>query len=161
MKWFIKCIKNYTLFKGRASRTEFWYFILYWAIFYVIIIAVDRVLGFNFINLKTLPFSEYIPLANLYDEVGLLTVIYRPLTILPSLAVISRRLHDINRSGWWCLMCVTPLVIILIIFLCKKSDESENQFGLNPSSIQTKNPAKEKGLVQIDFHFHHFFCKEK
>jgi uncharacterized membrane protein YhaH (DUF805 family) len=133
MKWFIKCIKNYTLFKGRASRTEFWYFILYWAIFYVIIIAVDRVLGFNVINLKTLPFSEYIPLANLFEEVGLLTVIYRPLTILPSLAVISRRLHDINRSGWWCLMCVTPLIVILIIFLCKKSDENENQFGPKPS----------------------------
>ncbi len=133
MKWFIKCIKNYTLFKGRASRTEFWYFILYWAIFYVIIIAVDRVLGFNVINLKTLPFSEYIPLANLFEEVGLLTVIYRPLTILPSLAVISRRLHDINRSGWWCLMCVTPLIVILIIFLCKKSDENENQFGAKPS----------------------------
>ena len=133
MKWFIKCIKNYTLFKGRASRTEFWYFILYWAIFYVIIIAVDRVLGFNVINLKTLPFSEYIPLANLFEEVGLLTVIYRPLTILPSLAVISRRLHDINRSGWWCLMCVTPLIFILIIFLCKKSDENENQFGPKPS----------------------------
>ena len=133
MKWFIKCIKNYTLFKGRASRTEFWYFTLYWAIFYVIIIAVDRVLGFNVINLKTLPFSEYIPLANLFEEVGLLTVIYRPLTILPSLAVISRRLHDINRSGWWCLMCVTPLIVILIIFLCKKSDENENQFGPKPS----------------------------
>ena len=133
MKWFIKCIKNYTLFKGRASRTEFWYFILYWAIFYVIIIAVDRVLGFNVINLKTLPFSEYIPLANLFEEVGLLTVIYRPLTILPSLAVISRRLHDINRSGWWCLMCVTPLIVILIIFLCKKSDKNENQFGPKPS----------------------------
>ena len=129
----MKCIKNYTLFKGRASRTEFWYFILYWAIFYVIIIAVDRVLGFNVINLKTLPFSEYIPLANLFEEVGLLTVIYRPLTILPSLAVISRRLHDINRSGWWCLMCVTPLIVILIIFLCKKSDENENQFGPKPS----------------------------
>ena len=133
MKWFIKCIKNYTLFTGRASRTEFWYFLLYWAIFYVIIIAIDRVLGLNFIKLKALPFSEYIPLANLYEDVGLLTVLYRPLTILPSLAVISRRLHDINRSGWWCLMCVTPLVIILIIFLCKKSDESENQFGPEPS----------------------------
>ena len=133
MKWFIKCIKNYTPFKGRASRTEFWYFLLYWAIFYVIIIAIDRVLGLNFINLKALPFSEYIPLAKLYEDVGLLTVLYRPLTILPSLAVISRRLHDINRSGWWCLMCVTPLVIILIIFLCKKSDESENQFGPEPS----------------------------
>ena len=132
MKWFIKCIKNYTLFKGRASRTEFWYFLLYWAIFYVIIIAIDRVLGLNFINLKAFPFSEYIPLAKLYEDVGLLTVLYRPLTILPSLAVISRRLHDTNRSGWWCLMCVTPLVIILIIFLCKKSDKHENRYGQYP-----------------------------
>ena len=91
-------------------------------------------LGLNFINLKALPFSEYIPLAKLYEDVGLLTVLYRPLTILPSLAVISRRLHDTNRSGWWCLMCVTPLVIILIIFLCKKSDESENQYGAIPAN---------------------------
>ena len=133
MKWFIKCIKNYTLFRGRASRTEFWYFLLYWVIFYVIIIVVEKVLGLDFINLKVLPFSEYIPLANLYDKVGLLTVIYRPLTIFPSLAVTSRRLHDTNKSGWWCLLWVTPFVIILLIFLCKKSDESENQFGSNSS----------------------------
>ena len=133
MKWFIKCMKNYTLFKGRASRTEFWYFMLYWSTFYIIIIAIDRVLGGNFINFKTLPFSEYIPLANLVEEAGLLTLIYRPLTIVPSLAVISRRLHDINKSGWWCLTCVTPLIIILIIFLCKKSDEKENKYGQKPT----------------------------
>ncbi len=133
MKWFIKCIKNYTLFRGRASRKEFWNFILYWIIFYIIIIAIERIIGFNFINLRTLPFSEYIPIANYYEDVGLFTLLYRPLTILPSLAVISRRLHDINKSGWWCLMCVTPLIIILIIFLCKKSDASENQYGTKPA----------------------------
>ena len=125
--------KNYTLFKGRASRTEFWYFMLYWSIFYIIIIAIDKALGGNFINIKTLPFSEFIPLAKLVEEVGLLTLIYRPLTIVPSLAVISRRLHDINKSGWWCLTCVTPLIIILIIFLCKKSDEKENKYGQKPT----------------------------
>ena len=133
MKWFIKCMKNYTLFKGRASRTEFWYFMLYWSIFYIIIIAIDKALGGNFINIKTLPFSEFIPLAKLVEEVGLLTLIYRPLTIAPSLAVISRRLHDINKSGWWCLTCVTPLIVILIIFLCKKSDEKENKYGQKPT----------------------------
>ena len=133
MKWFIKCMKNYTLFKGRASRTEFWYFMLYWSIFYIIIIAIDKALGGNFINIKALPFSEFIPLAKLVEEVGLLTLIYRPLTIVPSLAVISRRLHDINKSGWWCLTCVTPLIIILIIFLCKKSDEKENKYGQKPT----------------------------
>ena len=133
MKWFVKCMKNYTLFKGRASRTEFWYFMLYWSIFYIIIIAIDKALGGNFINIKTLPFSEFIPLAKLVEEVGLLTLIYRPLTIVPSLAVISRRLHDINKSGWWCLTCVTPLIIILIVFLCKKSDEKENKYGQKPT----------------------------
>ena len=133
MKWFIKCMKNYTLFKGRASRTEFWYFMLYWSIFYMIIIAIDKALSGNFINIKTLPFSEFIPLAKLVEEVGLLTLIYRPLTIVPSLAVISRRLHDINKNGWWCLTFVTPLIIILIIFLCKKSDEKENKYGQKPT----------------------------
>jgi uncharacterized membrane protein YhaH (DUF805 family) len=72
---------------------------------------------------------------NIIDGIPLLPLFEtsRLLTALPAFAVGVRRLHDINRSGWWCLMCVTPLVIILIIFLCKKSDESENQFGLNPS----------------------------
>ena len=133
MKWFIKCLKNYTRFNGRASRTEFWYFMLYWSIFYVFVIAIDRALGGNFINFNTLPLSEYIPLAKLFDEIGMLTLIYRPLTVLPSLAVISRRLHDINKSGWWCLTCVTPLIIILIIFLWKKGDDSENKYGIKPS----------------------------
>ena len=133
MEWFIKCIKNYTIFKGRSSREEFWNFMLFWVIFYVLVVSIDKMLGGNYINFKDLPFSNYIPLAKLFDEVGLLTLMYRPLTLLPSLAAISRRLHDINRSGWWCLMCVTPLVIILIVFLCKKGDEDENQFGQKPS----------------------------
>jgi len=106
---------------------------LFWVIFYVLVVSIDKMLGGNYINFKDLPFSNYIPLAKLFDEVGLLTLMYRPLTLLPSLAAISRRLHDINRSGWWCLMCVTPLVIILVVFLCKKGDEGENQFGLKPS----------------------------
>ena len=134
MKWFIKCIKNYTKFSGRASRTEFWYFILFWVIFYVIVIGVDRVLGFNFISLKSLPFSEYIPLAMVYEKVGLLTFLYRPLTFLPSLAVTFRRLHDINRSGWWSLLCITPLIFLILYFLCKSGSKHENQFGPIPTN---------------------------
>ena len=133
MKWFIKCMKNYSVFGGRASRTEFWNFMLYWVLFYIIVIAIDKVLGGNYVNFKELPFSNYIPIANLYDEVGLLTLLYRPLTLLPSLAAISRRLHDINKSGWWSLTCVTPLIIFLIFFLCKKGDASQNKYGNEPT----------------------------
>tara|TARA_B100001173_G_C15913817_1_gene515311 strand:- start:376 stop:780 length:405 start_codon:yes stop_codon:yes gene_type:complete len=133
MQWFIKCIKKYIVFKGRASRTEFWNFMLFWVIFYVFVVAIDKILGGNYVNFKEFPFSNYIPLAKLFEEVGLLTLMYRPLTLLPSLAAISRRLHDINKSGWWCLTCVTPFIIILIFFLCKKGDEGTNRYGIKPT----------------------------
>ena len=133
MQWFIKCIKNYTVFKGRASRTEFWNFMLFWVIFYVFVVAIDKMLGGNYVNFENFPFSKYIPLAKLFDEVGLLTLMYRPLTLLPSLAAISRRLHDINKSGWWCLTCITPLIVVLIFFLCKRGDEGSNKYGIQPT----------------------------
>jgi uncharacterized membrane protein YhaH (DUF805 family) len=132
MRWFIKCIKSYIVFEGRASRTEFWNFMLFWMIFYVLVVAIDYMLGGNYVNFEDFPFSNYIPLAKLFDEVGLLTLMYRPLTLLPSLAAISRRLHDINKSGWWCLTCVTPLIIVLIFFLCKRSDKGSNKYGIQP-----------------------------
>ena len=133
MQWFIKCIKNYNVFKGRASRIEFWNFMLYWVIFYAIVVAIDKMLGGNYVNFENFPFSNYIPLAKLFDEVGLLTLMYRPLTLLPSLAAISRRLHDINKSGWWCLACITPLIVVLIFFLCKRGDEGSNKYGTQPT----------------------------
>ena len=133
MQWFIKCIKNYIVFKGRASRTEFWNFMLFWVIFYVFVVAIDKMLGGNYVNFEEFSFSNYIPLAKLFDKVGLLTLMYRPLTLLPSLAAISRRLHDINKSGWWCLTCITPFIIILIFFLCKKGDEGTNRYGIKPT----------------------------
>jgi len=106
---------------------------LFWVIFYVFVLSIDKMLGGNYVNFKDLPFSNYIPLAKLFDEVGLLTLMYRPLTLLPSLAAISRRLHDINKSGWWCLTCFTPLIIVLIFFLCKKGDEESNKYGIQPT----------------------------
>ena len=50
INYFIKCMKHYASFKGRASRAEFWYFILYWIIFYVVIIIIDTTIGsFNYV----------------------------------------------------------------------------------------------------------------
>ena len=127
-------MRNYYLFKGRASRSEFWYFILFWIIFYLIVIFLDSALGLNFIDISRLPYSQYIPLANIYEKVGLFTFMYRPVTLLPSLSVMTRRLHDIGKSGWWCVLCVTPLIFILIFFVAKKSDDCDNKFGEVPAS---------------------------
>ena len=125
-------MKNYAVFKGRADRPEFWYFILYWIILYGVIIMIDRTIGYNIINLNDLPYSEYIPLAKFSGEVGPLILFYRPLTIIPSIAAATRRLHDINMSGKWSILLITPLAFITMLFLIKKGDVVTNQYGNVP-----------------------------
>ena len=135
MKWFIKCFKDYAKFKGRASRAELWYFLLFWSIFYVIVILIDRQIGYNFISLKDLPLNEYLPIGKFYSDVGILVFFYRPLTILPSLAVVVRRLHDMNMNGKWTLLfLIPPIGILLLLYLAKSGDKNENQYGNVPES---------------------------
>ena len=135
MKWFIKCFKDYANFKGRASRAELWYFLLFWSIFYVIIILIDRQIGYNFISLKDLPLNEYLPIGKFYSDVGILVFFYRPLTIIPSIAVVIRRLHDMNMSGKWTLLfLIPPIGILLLLYLAKSGDNDENQYGSVPES---------------------------
>jgi uncharacterized membrane protein YhaH (DUF805 family) len=135
MKWFIKCFKDYANFKGRASRAELWYFLLFWSIFYVIIILIDRQIGYNFISLKDLPLNEYLPIGKFYSDIGILVFFYRPLTIIPSIAVVIRRLHDMNMSGKWTLLfLIPPIGILLLLYLVKSGDNDENQYGSVPES---------------------------
>ena len=135
MYWFIKCFKNYANFKGRACRAELWYFLLFWSIFYVIIILIDRQIGYNFISLKDLPFNEYLPIGKFYSDVGILVFFYRPLTIVPSFAVIVRRLHDMNMSGKWAYsFLIPPVGILLLFYLVKSGDKNDNQYGDVPDS---------------------------
>ena len=135
MKWFIKCFKEYANFKGRASRAELWYFLLFWSIFYVIIILIDRQIGYNFISLKDLPLNEYLPIGKFYSDIGILVFFYRPFTIIPSIAVVIRRLHDMNMSGKWTLLfLIPPIGILLLLYLIKSGDNDENQYGSVPES---------------------------
>ena len=133
MHYFIKCIKNYSNFKGRASRAELWYFLLYWCVIYFFIIIIDGQIGYSFLNLEDLPFNEYLPIGKFYSNVGILVFLYRPLTLLPSFAVIVRRLHDLNMSGKWAYsFIIPPLGIILLLFLTISGDKNKNQYGNAP-----------------------------
>ena len=133
MYYFIKCIKNYANFEGRASRAELWYFLLYWCVIYFFIIIIDGQIGYSFLNLEDLPYNEYLPIGKFYSNVGILVFFYRPLTLVPSFAVIVRRLHDLNMSGKWAYsFIIPPLGIILLLFLTKSGDKTKNQYG-NPA----------------------------
>lgn len=115
MEWYLKVIKNYAVFQGRARRKEYWMFYLFNAIIILILSILEN-------------------LANI-DK--LITGIYGLFVFLPNLAVGVRRLHDSGKSGWWILIGLIPIIgtIILIIFLCLDSEEGENRFGPNPKGF--------------------------
>ena len=132
--YFIDGIKNYAVFKGRTNRSKYWFFILYWAIGYFLVIAIENSMGLNNIDFSNYSFSKYIPLLQYSKKIGVLTLLYRPVTFLPSLSIAVRRLHDRNISGWWSLFFITPLGLLLLIPLIRKGDEDDNKYGL-PTSL--------------------------
>jgi len=107
---------NYVNFTGRAIRSEFWF----WQLFLVVGGIAVEILDVALYALvsHTLTFS---PLTDLF-WFG---------TLLPSVAVGVRRLHDIDRSGWWYLLMFVPLIgaIVLIVWWCKRGGKGYNRFG--------------------------------
>jgi len=113
MNWFLLALNKYADFSGRARRSEYWYFFLFYLLIYVGLIILSKMLG----------------------TVGLiLTLLFLLAMIVPSLAVGVRRLHDTDRSGWWLLISLVPLIgaIIMIVFAVQDSQPGENRFGSNP-----------------------------
>lgn len=100
------CFSKYVVFSGRASRSEYWWFTLF-----------TLVIGFVI--------AKFVPL---------LGAIFYLAVLLPSLAVGARRLHDTNRTAWWLLLYLLPLigVIVLLVFFVLESTPGQNDYGENP-----------------------------
>ncbi|HIF94360.1 MAG TPA: DUF805 domain-containing protein [Myxococcales bacterium] len=105
-------MRHYFDFRGRATRPEFWYFFLFWVMAYVIVAVADEAALSPVIDLRELPGSEYLPYAYLDPQVGLLTLLFRPLTAVPTLSVTVRRLHDVGRSGWYSVLWILPIPVM-------------------------------------------------
>jgi uncharacterized membrane protein YhaH (DUF805 family) len=117
MNWYLKVMKQNEIFTGRAQRAEYWYFVLFYAIVYIVLMVVDVALG----------------LYNIESGFGVLSGIWALIHIVPGIGVAVRRLHDIGKSGWWYLLVLIPLVgiFIILIFLAKDS-VNNNQYGISP-----------------------------
>jgi uncharacterized membrane protein YhaH (DUF805 family) len=115
MGWYLKALKNYAVFDGRAQRMEYWIFGL-----------------FNCIISWVLAFVE-----GLAGGPGVLAGLYGLAVLIPTIAVHFRRLHDTNRSAWWLLIWFVPVIgmIVLIVFMLLDSQPSENKYGPNPKGI--------------------------
>lgn len=120
MNYFLNALQNhYADFKGRARRKEYWMFVLFQIIILIVAAVLDNLIG--------LTFSDAVPYGWIY-------IICSLALIVPSLAILVRRLHDVGKSAWFFLIYLIPFVgpIWLLILLFKDSEHGPNKWGDNP-----------------------------
>ena len=122
MNWYFEVLKKYAVFDGRAHRTEFWLFFLF---SFIISFFLGVIVG-------------------LVGSLWFITTLYALAVLIPGLAVSARRLHDTNRSGWWILTGLVPILgwIALLIFYVEDSRPGANQYGPNPKGVQATQPTQ-------------------
>ena len=121
MNWYLNVLKQYAVFKGRARRKEYWFFILFNLIASVVLTVIDFMTG----------------LLDAELGIGLLSGLYSLAVLIPSLAVTVRRLHDTDRSGWWLLLGLVPLLgaIVLLVFMLLDGTPGDNRHGASPKGV--------------------------
>ena len=114
----ISVLTNWNNFSGRACRSEFWYFGL--AVFLVSLIISIIEIATGMVDVESI-------------EMGILSIIFNLFIFVPSLSVTARRLQDRGWSGWWQLLYLTIVGILVIIVLnILPAKEDENKWGRNP-----------------------------
>ena len=110
-------VTRYATFSGRASRSEYWYSVLFMLVVLGLSIAGDAAIG-----------------AVSGTEVPVLTLVSGLAMVLPSLAVTVRRLHDIERTGWWWFFGFVPFIgwLVLFVYSVLPGTSSENRYGPAP-----------------------------
>lgn len=121
MNWYVKCMRKYADFGGRARREEYWMFFVFNMLFMLAAGAVDGVVS----AVIGMPISLFLSL-------------YSLAVFVPSIAVAVRRLHDTGRSGWLFLLVFVPVGnIVLIVFLATEGVRSANCYGGDPKGTAT------------------------
>ena len=113
MNWYVSVMRNYVNVDGRARRKEYWMFFLVYFGILIVAAVLDSIIGMGLIG-------------------GLVVLAH----LLPSICVGVRRLHDINRSGWWLLVGLVPFIgwIIALYWAVKDGDAGGNNFGADPKT---------------------------
>ena len=111
-KSIVTCLKKFATFDGRASRSEYWWFQFFYALVAFFAIIIDSMFVDNSLSW------------------GPLEMVSTIILFLPATAVFARRLHDVNRSGWWMLISITIIGLIpLIIWWATEGTKKNNSYG--------------------------------
>jgi uncharacterized membrane protein YhaH (DUF805 family) len=153
MNWYLRVLRKYAVFSGRACRKEFWLFVLFNWIISLVLGLIDGVAG----------------LVDAQSKYGILRSLYILAVLLPGVAVTVRRLHDTGRSGWWLAIFIgTPVIavyslmiishlssglesmprligavgfvicIMFLRFMAQDSQNGQNQYGPNPKETSAQ-----------------------
>lgn len=130
---------KYATFTGRASRSEYWWFVLFNCIIVFALLFSGMIIGAVF-GFSVSSICGRIAVCGLTGfGIGVLIgyvlmIIYGLATLVPSIAVSVRRLHDTGHSGWWYLLGFVPYVggIVLLVFMLLASTPGDNVYGPNP-----------------------------
>lgn len=117
MHYYLEVLRKYAVFSGRARRKEYWMFVLFNLIIGLVLSLIAGIIGI---------------------AAKILAVLYVLAVFIPIIAVTVRRLHDTNRSGWWYLINLVPIIgpIVLLVFMVSDSQPGDNQYGPNPKEIK-------------------------
>ncbi len=120
MNWYLKVLKQYADFNGRARRKEYWMFVLFNIIFAICAIFIDNIIG------------------TAIDGIGygIIYLLYTLAVFIPGLAVTVRRLHDIGKSGWMILVGLIPFIggIWLLVLTVTEGNSGANEYGPDPKN---------------------------
>jgi uncharacterized membrane protein YhaH (DUF805 family) len=121
--WAMRPLTKYADSSGRAPRAEYWWFYLLSVVAYIVATILDSILGNG----------------GALGSYGLVSILVMLALLVPSLAAGVRRLHDTDRSGWWLLIVLIPLVgaIVLLVFLVLEGTRGDNRFGPDPYAGET------------------------
>jgi uncharacterized membrane protein YhaH (DUF805 family) len=131
MNWYFRVLRKYAVFTGRARRKEYWIFSLIHALI---------IFAFRYPHFLTSTIDPE-------SRIGQIGLLYTFGTFIPLVAVSVRRLHDTNRSGWWCFLILIPFIgfILGLIFLAEDSQPGGNRYGPNPKTDSTSDIVPEVG----------------
>jgi uncharacterized membrane protein YhaH (DUF805 family) len=118
MNHYLAVLKKYAVFKGRATRSEYWFFVLFNFIISIVLGIVANLIG---------------------DVWNILGMVYGLFVLLPGLGVLVRRLHDVGKSFWMIFVSLIPIIGIIWLFVLMVTDSNpgENKYGSNPKGTTT------------------------
>lgn len=126
MDWMLMPLRRYADFSGRSRRKEYWMFTLFYILVLFGLVAAAAATADSDSD------------ADIFGSLfGIVMILFFVATLIPSIAVTVRRLHDQDKSGWWYLISLIPYLggLVLFIFMCLDGTRGSNQYGSDPKGV--------------------------